>query len=188
MRSLFRFSFKRLDEWMEFCCSYLIFIFYAIIEIKLYQCKLRPEIYLPFFRGKSHHVELFSFFLRNFTTHFSSIVFIDNYCLNVSDFQKNLCYTLKRQFYLFAGSRDVPGPYWQNLEFPGIRLLLDFVPNHTSDEHPWFQWSIKKVDPYTNYYVWKDAKMVNGQRKPPTNWVIIQIIYWILKIPHHPDH
>nr|XP_018916040.1 PREDICTED: maltase A3-like [Bemisia tabaci] len=53
----------------------------------------------------------------------------------------------------------------------GIRLLLDFVPNHTSDEHPWFQWSIKKVDPYTNYYVWKDAKMVNGQRKPPTNWI-----------------
>ncbi|CAH0387137.1 unnamed protein product [Bemisia tabaci] len=54
----------------------------------------------------------------------------------------------------------------------GLRLLLDFVPNHTSDQHPWFQKSIKKIEPYTNYYVWKDAKFnAKGERMPPTNWI-----------------
>lgn len=53
----------------------------------------------------------------------------------------------------------------------GIKVLLDLVPNHTSDKHEWFQKSVKKIAPYTNYYVWKDAKYVNGVRHPPNNWV-----------------
>lgn len=52
-----------------------------------------------------------------------------------------------------------------------IKLILDFVPNHTSDEHPWFIQSVNKIEPYTNYYVWKDPIMENGTRKPPNNWV-----------------
>lgn len=54
----------------------------------------------------------------------------------------------------------------------GIKLLLDFVPNHTSDEHEWFQKSIKKVEPFTDYYVWKDPVFdQNGTKTPPNNWV-----------------
>lgn len=55
--------------------------------------------------------------------------------------------------------------------FVGIKVLLDFVPNHTSDQHEWFQKSVNRTAPYTDYYVWKDAKYVNGKRQPPNNWV-----------------
>lgn len=54
----------------------------------------------------------------------------------------------------------------------GVRILLDFVPNHSSDEHDWFKKSVQKIDPYTDYYVWKDGKVDNnGNRVPPNNWV-----------------
>ncbi|XP_050545176.1 maltase 2-like [Daktulosphaira vitifoliae] len=57
------------------------------------------------------------------------------------------------------------------LKLLGVRLLLDFVPNHSSDEHEWFKKSIKRIDPYTNYYIWKDGKAdENGNRIPPNNW------------------
>lgn len=51
--------------------------------------------------------------------------------------------------------------------------MLDIVPNHSSDEHEWFQKSIKREAPYENYYVWKDAAGVNpeGEPIPPNNWV-----------------
>ena len=39
----------------------------------------------------------------------------------------------------------------------GIRLIMDLVVNHTSDEHPWFIESRKSKDnPYRDYYVWRD--------------------------------
>ncbi|VVC30062.1 Glycoside hydrolase superfamily,Glycosyl hydrolase, family 13, catalytic domain [Cinara cedri] len=54
----------------------------------------------------------------------------------------------------------------------GIKVLLDFVPNHTSDEHEWFQKSIQKVQPFTDYYVWKDPIIdQQGNRTPPNNWL-----------------
>lgn len=41
----------------------------------------------------------------------------------------------------------------------GIRLLMDLVVNHTSDEHPWFVESRKSRDnPYRDFYIWKDGK------------------------------
>ncbi|XP_026677799.1 maltase 2 [Diaphorina citri] len=52
-----------------------------------------------------------------------------------------------------------------------MKLILDFVPNHTSDQHIWFQKSVAKVEPYTDYFIWKDGKVVNGVRQPPNNWV-----------------
>lgn len=52
-----------------------------------------------------------------------------------------------------------------------IKILLDFVPNHTSDKHPWFLKSVQKIKPYDDYYVWVDAKIVNGTRQVPTNWL-----------------
>ena len=45
----------------------------------------------------------------------------------------------------------------------GLKLVLDLVPNHSSDEHFWFQESRKSKDnPYRDYYIWRE--------KPPSNW------------------
>ena len=50
----------------------------------------------------------------------------------------------------------------------GIKLLMDLVVNHTSDEHPWFRESRKSKDnPYRDYYIWRPAR--NGGE--PNNWV-----------------
>ena len=49
----------------------------------------------------------------------------------------------------------------------GIKLVMDLVVNHSSDEHRWFLESKKSKDnPYRDYYIWKDP--VNG--KEPNNW------------------
>jgi len=47
-----------------------------------------------------------------------------------------------------------------------IRIIMDLVINHTSDEHEWFQKSRDPKSPYRNYYIWKPAE--NGG--PPNNW------------------
>jgi alpha-glucosidase len=53
----------------------------------------------------------------------------------------------------------------------GVKLLLDFVVNHTSDKHPWFvQSRSSRTNPYRDYYVWRDAKANGG---PPNNWASI---------------
>ena len=49
----------------------------------------------------------------------------------------------------------------------GMKLVMDLVVNHTSDEHEWFQKSRRRIDPYTDYYIWRPAKP-NG--KLPNNW------------------
>jgi alpha-glucosidase len=50
-----------------------------------------------------------------------------------------------------------------------IRVILDFVPNHTSDQHPWFQASrSSRNNPKRDWYIWRDGK-APGQ--PPNNWL-----------------
>ena len=49
----------------------------------------------------------------------------------------------------------------------GMKILMDLVVNHTSDEHEWFQKSRQRIKPYTDYYIWRPAKP-NG--KLPNNW------------------
>ena len=50
----------------------------------------------------------------------------------------------------------------------GLKLLLDFVPNHSSDQHPWFIESRSSRDnPKRDWYIWADAAADGG---PPNNW------------------
>jgi alpha-glucosidase len=54
-----------------------------------------------------------------------------------------------------------------------IRIIVDLVPNHTSDEHEWFRQSRQSRDgPYAEWYIWLDAKGMDKQGKPlpPNNW------------------
>ncbi|MGN0768263.1 MAG: alpha-glucosidase [Christensenellales bacterium] len=52
----------------------------------------------------------------------------------------------------------------------GIRLVMDLVVNHTSDEHEWFKQSRSSKDnPYRDYYIWKKGRGKDG-KKPPNNW------------------
>ena len=50
----------------------------------------------------------------------------------------------------------------------GLKLILDFVPNHSSDQHAWFKESRSSGDnPKRDWYIWKDA---NPDGSPPNNW------------------
>ena len=51
----------------------------------------------------------------------------------------------------------------------GMKLILDLVPNHTSDEHPWFVESrSSRVNPKRDWYLWRDPAPDGG---PPNNWL-----------------
>ena len=50
----------------------------------------------------------------------------------------------------------------------GLRIVLDYVPNHSSNEHPWFIESRSSLDnPKRDWYIWKDGKPDGA---PPNNW------------------
>lgn len=53
-----------------------------------------------------------------------------------------------------------------------LKLILDFVPNHSSDEHEWFVKSENSVAGYEDYYVWHDGEpgLNPDQNDPPNNW------------------
>jgi alpha-glucosidase len=51
----------------------------------------------------------------------------------------------------------------------GLRVILDFVPNHTSDAHRWFTASrTSRTNPYRDWYIWRDPSPEGG---PPSNWL-----------------
>jgi oligo-1,6-glucosidase len=50
----------------------------------------------------------------------------------------------------------------------GMRIVMDLVVNHTSDEHRWFKESQKSDSPYCDYYYWRQGR--NGNKNPPNNW------------------
>ncbi|CAD7013261.1 unnamed protein product [Ceratitis capitata] len=73
---------------------------------------------------------------------------------------------------------------WHNEDFKaliarakqvGIRIILDFVPNHTSDECEWFVKSVNREPGYEDFYVWSNGTVdANGRRQPPSNWFAIK--------------
>ncbi|MFR5875097.1 MAG: glycoside hydrolase family 13 protein [Eubacterium sp.] len=52
----------------------------------------------------------------------------------------------------------------------GIKVIMDLVVNHTSDEHKWFEESRKsKENPYRDYYIWRDG-IGEDKKTPPNDW------------------
>jgi glycosidase len=52
----------------------------------------------------------------------------------------------------------------------GLRVIVDIVPNHTSDRHPWFEASrSSRDDPKRDWYVWRDGR----DGGPPNNWLSV---------------
>jgi alpha-glucosidase len=53
----------------------------------------------------------------------------------------------------------------------GMKLILDFVPNHTSSEHPWFlEAKSSRTNDKRQFYLWQDAK---PDGSPPNNWLSV---------------
>lgn len=53
----------------------------------------------------------------------------------------------------------------------GLKVILDFVPNHTSDQHPWFTDSrASRSSPRRDWYIWRDPAPDGG---PPNNWLSV---------------
>jgi oligo-1,6-glucosidase len=83
--------------------------------------------------------------------------------------------------YDISDYRDIHEPYGTledvenliaELKKRGIRLLMDLVVNHTSDEHPWFLESRSSItNQKRDWYIWKKGKTgPNGEKLPPSNW------------------
>src|SRR3954469_2764558 len=79
----------------------------------------------------------------------------------------------------------------------GIRVIIDVVMNHTSDQHPWFQASRSDPDgPYGDFYVWNDddkrypeARIIFVDTEP-SNWTFDPVrkqYYWHRFFSHQPD-
>ena len=78
-----------------------------------------------------------------------------------------------------------------------IRVIIDFVMNHTSDAHPWFQASREDPDgPYGNFYVWSDNDELYEEARiifvdtEPSNWTwdpVRQQYFWHRFFSHQPD-
>jgi alpha-glucosidase len=50
----------------------------------------------------------------------------------------------------------------------GMKIIIDYVPNHSSDQHPWFVESrSSRTNPKRNWYIWRDPKQDGS---PPNNW------------------
>jgi len=67
------------------------------------------------------------------------------------------------------GTLDVFDELMREVKQRGLELILDYVPNHTSAEHPWFQQARSSRDnPKRDWYLWHDPAPGGG---PPNNWL-----------------
>jgi maltose alpha-D-glucosyltransferase/alpha-amylase len=79
----------------------------------------------------------------------------------------------------------------------GIRVIIDFVMNHTSDQHPWFQASRSDPDgPYGDFYVWADTDEAYADARiifvdtESSNWTFDPVrkqYFWHRFFSHQPD-
>ncbi|XP_018334904.1 maltase 1-like [Agrilus planipennis] len=51
-----------------------------------------------------------------------------------------------------------------------IKIIMDLVPNHSSDQHDWFKLSENRTTGYEDYYVWRDGE---SSTTPPNNWISV---------------
>lgn len=54
-----------------------------------------------------------------------------------------------------------------------LKVIIDFVPNHTSNDSEWFQLSRRATDPsdpFYDFYIWNEGTIAGGERQPPNNW------------------
>jgi alpha-glucosidase len=66
--------------------------------------------------------------------------------------------------------------YWSSYTHHlGIKIILDFVPNHSSDQHEWFKKSEAREPGFEDFYIWHDGKPNpdGGQPIVPNNWVSV---------------
>lgn len=81
----------------------------------------------------------------------------------------------------------------------GMKMILDLVLNHTSDQHPWFLASRRgEADPMRSFYIWQKGRKPGGAA-PPNNWVAMtggsgwhydaptDAWYWASFLPFQPD-
>ena len=54
----------------------------------------------------------------------------------------------------------------------GLKIIMDFVPNHSSEEHDWFVASEARQEPWTDYYIWRDRNESNPGGLP-SNWLSV---------------
>ncbi|XP_045141615.1 neutral and basic amino acid transport protein rBAT [Echinops telfairi] len=55
----------------------------------------------------------------------------------------------------------------------GLKLIIDFIPNHTSNKHVWFQLSRNRTEKYSDYYIWHNCTHIDGVTTPPNNWLSV---------------
>ncbi|MEE6474145.1 hypothetical protein FKM82_010285 [Ascaphus truei] len=55
----------------------------------------------------------------------------------------------------------------------GLKLIIDLIPNHTSNNHSWFLLSQSRTGKYTDYYIWHDCVLTGNGTIPPNNWVSV---------------
>ncbi|MDH5721965.1 MAG: alpha-amylase family glycosyl hydrolase [Alphaproteobacteria bacterium] len=56
----------------------------------------------------------------------------------------------------------------------GLKIIIDLVLSHSSDQHPWFIKSrTDKHNDRADWYVWADPKIIDGENHPPNNWVSV---------------
>ena len=61
----------------------------------------------------------------------------------------------------------------KNAKEKGLKIIMDFVPNHTSKKHPWFEESkMSKTDPKRDWYIWRNGTGEN-KTEPPNNWLSV---------------
>lgn len=76
-----------------------------------------------------------------------------------------------RQIHPLFGNMNDFDALLQQVHQRGLKLILDFVPNHTSDEHPWFKEARSARDhPKHDWYIWADPK---PDGSPPNNWLSV---------------